>query len=150
VACPANVTVITPPQAQLHMHVSLTAGTPLMVTLVEPGDHGPLITGMQGCGVRTPSAADVAAATWGFDGVMHIPNGGMFAMGAMSVILAAGRPPAVTVGEGTTSELGATPNEHIIAAPFTTSFGMPGVSHDVKFPIGQTLGSNGAGQRPLP
>ncbi len=36
-------------------------GTPPALTFVEPGVHGEVVTGMQGCGVRTPIAADVAA-----------------------------------------------------------------------------------------
>jgi hypothetical protein len=34
----------------------------------EPGDHGAPIAGTHGCGVNTPLAAAVAAATCGFDG----------------------------------------------------------------------------------
>jgi hypothetical protein len=36
---------------------------------------------MQGMGVRTPMAATVAAATIGFAGDMHMPNGMIFTMG---------------------------------------------------------------------
>jgi hypothetical protein len=36
---------------------------------------------MHGIGVNTPMAAAVAAATAGFAGDMHMPNGVMFAIG---------------------------------------------------------------------
>jgi hypothetical protein len=86
--------VITPPHAQLHMHVAVSAGAPLICTVGDPGDHGDEVTGMHGCGVSTPNAADVAAATWGLDNVMHIPNGMMLTIGAKSWIVAAIMPPA--------------------------------------------------------
>ncbi len=66
------------------MHELVNAGAPLIITVGEPGDHGDVVTGMHGCGVRTPNAADVAAATCGFDGVVHIPNGMMLTLGAKS------------------------------------------------------------------
>jgi len=72
-------------------------GFPPTRTVGAPGVQVPAITGMQGWGVRTPRAAAVAAATWGFDGVVHIPKGVMFTMGAASVIVSAGLPPTNTV-----------------------------------------------------
>src|SRR5258706_11789794 len=80
--CPGLEIVITPPQAHWHMLVAVSAGAPLICTVGEPGDHGEVVTGMQGCGVSTPSAAEVAAATCGFDNVMHIPKGMMLTFGA--------------------------------------------------------------------
>ena len=90
-------------------------------TVGEPGAHGAGVTGTHGMGVRTPRAAAVAAATVGFDGELHMPNGGMFTMGALSMIVAAGGPPASTwlVGK-TTRLLGATPKLHCIIAPIQT------------------------------
>ena len=49
------------------MHELLSAGMPPIITVGEPGFQGPAGTGMHGIGVRTPSAAAVAAATCGFD-----------------------------------------------------------------------------------
>ncbi len=50
--------------------------------------------------------------------LLHIPNGGMFTIGAKSMIVAAGTPPAITLLAGrTTSALGATPKLHVIIAP---------------------------------
>ena len=34
------------------------------MTVGDPGVQGDVVTGIQGCGVNTPKAADVAAATW--------------------------------------------------------------------------------------
>jgi hypothetical protein len=76
---------------------------------------------MHGCGVRTPSAAAVAAATWGLAILMHIPKVGMFDIGAKSMIVAAGMPAAVTVGALVATRLaGAAPIVHDIMAPLTT------------------------------
>jgi hypothetical protein len=53
---------------------------------------------------------------------MHMPNGGMFAIGLLSMMLAAGGPPPMVLFCGNTFRaLGATPNEHIIIAPEQTS-----------------------------
>lgn len=52
-----------PPHAQLAMHELFSAGMPPIITVGEPGFHGPAGTGMQGIGVSTPRAAAVAAAT---------------------------------------------------------------------------------------
>ena len=114
--------VITPPQAQLHIHVLLSAGMLLINTVGLPGCHGPTVTGTQGIGVRTPSAAAVAAATAGLLGVMHMPKVGMFAIGANAMMFAAGILLAMTGGPVgvTMSEAGATPKGHIIMAPITT------------------------------
>ena len=112
------------PTRQWHWQVALTAGTPPIIVLGVPGVHG-VVTGTHGIGVSTPSAAAVAATTLGFDGEMHMPKGGMFAPGAMSVIVAAGRPSIITRLSGGTSRVdGASPNEHIKAAP-VTKFGAP-------------------------
>jgi hypothetical protein len=72
-------------------------------------------------GVNTPSAAAVAAATWGFDMDIHTPKGAMFSMGTLSMMFAANAPhPWVILTGNTVSVPGAAPNVHIIIAPFTT------------------------------
>jgi len=54
-----------------------------------------------------------------------MPKGMMFTMGTLSMILAAGGPPAMTWFTGNTlSVLGAKPNVHMVIAPATTSSGM--------------------------
>lgn len=72
-------------------------------------------------GVRTPSAAAVAAATVGLARDVHMPNGGTLTTGAASVIVAAGRPSTSTRADGRTpSVAGATPNEHMSMADAAT------------------------------
>jgi hypothetical protein len=80
-----------------------------------------MVTGMQGIGVRTPSAAAVAAATVGFAREMHMPKGGMFTIGAQSMIVAAGVPAIVLLIGRTFNVEGARPKGHIIMAPAVTS-----------------------------
>ena len=89
-------------------------------TFGTPGTQGAGMTGTHGIGVSTPSAAAVAAATAGLLGVEHMPNGGMFAIGMLSVMT-----PAVIelvcTGRGVATKLeGLAPNVHIIAAPVQT------------------------------
>ena len=81
---------ITPPHRHVHLLVLLSAGMLSMSTVGEPGAHGARVFGMHGMGVKTPSAAEVAAATVGFAGLMHIPNGRILSIGTWSMILAAG------------------------------------------------------------
>jgi hypothetical protein len=99
----------------MHFEELLRAGLPAIITVGTPGVHGPGVLGMQGIGVKTPKAAAVAAATWGLDIDMHIPNGGMLTMGLLSMIVAAAGPPALTIPTGNTlSAAGAAPKVHII------------------------------------
>jgi hypothetical protein len=63
----------------------------------------------------------VAAATIGFAGDMHAPNGMMFTIGILSMMLASGISLVNTMFVGsTTSELGAIPIVHIMVAPMQT------------------------------
>jgi hypothetical protein len=82
--------VIVPFQAQLHVESSVRAFTSPRVTSDEPGDHGAVTTGRHGIGVSVPEAAVVAAATWGFAWVLHIPNGAMFTIGTLSITVLTG------------------------------------------------------------
>ena len=86
---------------------------------------------MQGCGVSTPCAALVAAATCGFLRLMHIPNDGTLAIGAKSLMLAAGWFPAWTRCTGVTIMdvvPGGTAIGHCSVAPLTTRNGIAGAS----------------------
>lgn len=115
---------MTPPQEQLHVQALWSAGIFPSVTLVAPGTQG-VVTGTQGIGVSTPRAAAVAAATVGFDGVVHMMKDGMFAIGAQSMMVAAGTFETFTIGVGVTTRVaGPVPNVHTIAAPMTTCSGM--------------------------
>lgn len=98
----------------------LSAGIPAINTVGAPTFQG-VVTGIHGCGVNTPDAADVAAATVGFANDKHIPNGMIFFIGTKSMILAAGCEPDNTRFSGVTIKVeGATPNVHIKVAPLTT------------------------------
>ena len=90
------------------------------MTVAAPGAHGAGVTGMQGMGVRTPRAAAVAAATMGLAIDWHMPNGGMFIIGALAVMLAAGVPVITQVVGRTTSVEGAAPKLHDILALIQT------------------------------
>lgn len=81
VAMPGDTICITPAQLHIHLHVLFNAGFPPTNTVGDPGAHGAAITGIQGIGVKTPMAADVAAATCGFAIEVHIPKGIMFTIG---------------------------------------------------------------------
>lgn len=78
---PGLVIVMTPNHMQLHVDVDVSAGAPPIDTVADPGAHGVVVLGMHGCGVSTPCAADVAAATCGFERLEHMPNGAMFTDG---------------------------------------------------------------------
>jgi hypothetical protein len=72
---------MTPPHIHMHWSVLLSTG-PIDVRQVGlVGIHGAGMAGTQGIGVKTPSAAAVAAATVGLDRVIHIPNGQIFRNG---------------------------------------------------------------------
>jgi hypothetical protein len=116
----------------MHMHVQAlwSAGMPPIVVMVAPGVHGDVVAGTHGCGVNTPNAAAVAAATCGLARLRHMPNEAMFAIGAKSMMFAAGISEQVTPVTGkTVSVEGATPNEHMRTAPETTWTGMSSLSH---------------------
>jgi len=102
------------------LEVLFRAGWPPIMHVGEPGTHG-VVTGTQGMGVRTPSAAAVADATVGFARDVHMPKVGMFVIGIQSMIVAAGAPAMVLFMGKTLSAEGARPNEHIITAPEVTS-----------------------------
>src|SRR4051812_40374475 len=114
---------MTPPQLHIHLEVLFKAGGPPILHPIEPGTQG-TVTGMQGMGVKTPSAAAVAAATVGLAIDVHMPNGGMLVMGIQSMIVAAGAPAFVLLTGNTFSADGARPKEHIITAPEVTSCGI--------------------------
>ena len=66
---------------QLHVQALFKAGIFAIMVLVQPGVQGAGVTGMQGIGVNTPSAAVVAAATVGFANEVHMAKGGIFTIG---------------------------------------------------------------------
>lgn len=72
---------MTPPQAHMHFELSFSVGMDPIITVGAPGTQGATVIGTHGIGVNTPSAAAVAAATVGLEGLLHIPNGMMFSIG---------------------------------------------------------------------
>lgn len=122
-ACwPAAVTVMLPPQLQLHCEASSSAATCSIVTAEEPGVQGSATTGVQGWGVSVPCAAAVALATWGLASDWHMPNGGMQAA-SVSVTTPAGVP-AVGVWPLAANVDGEVPIEHCSVAPVQTRLGI--------------------------
>jgi hypothetical protein len=104
----------------MHWHVepSTSAGAPATIVSGARGIHGAGMLGTHGIGVRTPSAAAVAAATVGFARDVHIPNGGIFTNGTWSMTFAIGRPSTTIRPVGNTlSAPGAMPNVQVRAAP---------------------------------
>ena len=119
-AWPGSVMVITPP----HVHSSLlllsSALISAMNTVGAPATQGSVVAGMHAIGVNTPSAAAVAAATIGLEGLVHIPKGVIFAIGTWSMMVAAGVPVITRLSGSTFSVAGAFPNEHFSDAPSHT------------------------------
>lgn len=91
-----------------------------MSNVEEPGDHGAVVTGVQGMGVRTPCAADVADATDGFDIEVHIAKGMMFVIGILSIMLAIGVAVWTIFVGRTVMVPGAVPKLHLSIAPLHT------------------------------
>ena len=58
----------------MHWQPLCNAGCPEIRTVAEPGVQGVLVAGMQGAGVNTPDAAEVAAITAGLVGALHMPK----------------------------------------------------------------------------
>ena len=105
----------------MHLHVLFNAGFPPINTVGDPGAHGAVTIGIQGIGVNTPIAAEVADTTCGFAMDVHIPKGIMFVIGMLSIIDAAGILLHITLAVGRTlSTDGAIPKLHISCAPEVT------------------------------
>jgi hypothetical protein len=114
-----DVTVMTPPHE--HMHLESVVAIGMLASRTRDAEiHGVPVTGMQGIGVRTPSAAAVADATVGFAIELHMPNGTMFTMGLESMMFATGRfEPRTRFTGRTLSTEGARPNVHRVTLPVT-------------------------------
>ena len=112
---------MTPPKLHMHLEELFKAGMLDTSTVGDPGAQGAAVTGVQGMGVRAPSAAAVAEATAGLAMELHIPNGAMFTNGLLSIILAIGIAVSTRFTGSTLSMPGASPNEHCSVAPPHTS-----------------------------
>lgn len=112
---------IFPPHAHINVLPLFSAGRLPTKTLGVGLSHDPAGTGMHGIGVRTPKAAAVAAETMGLAKLLHMPKGGIFAMGVMSVSPPTGWPPMTTFGIGKAVKgTGISPKGHCIIAPVQT------------------------------
>ena len=119
--------MMTPPQVHIAVQPVCSAGCPLIMTLEAPGVQGDVVMGTQGAGENTPSLAAVAAATTGLDIVPHIPNVGMFTIGANAWMFAASVSAVTGVPIGTTVKgtgTGGIAIEQLIIAPVLTSGGI--------------------------
>lgn len=95
----------------------------LQIISLPPGAQGAAITGIQGIGVKTPAAAAVAEATVGLAMLWHMPNGMIFAIGLLSIMLPAGLFCTFgRIGSITIKLEGAIPKEHWSKAPAVTNF----------------------------
>jgi len=65
----------------IQLHLPCNAGGPAIRVFIAPGVQGELVAGMQGMGVNTPIAADVAADTAGLAIDLQTPNGAILTIG---------------------------------------------------------------------
>lgn len=91
-----------------------------MSTVGLPGAHGAVMTGVHGIGVNTPIAAAVAEATVGFAIEEHMPNGIIFFIGTLSIIVAMGIDETTLLFGKTFSVDGAAPKLQHNVAPAQT------------------------------
>ncbi len=106
-----------PPHRQFNLHISVNAGILPIFTFGEPGTQDDTIFGTHGIGVNTPIAAAVAEATCGFAILLHTPNGNIFTIGLLSIMVAVGNFIVLTgVAGKICSADGATPKEHLHSA----------------------------------
>jgi hypothetical protein len=113
---------MTPFQAHRHWEALSRAAAAPTVTCVAPGVQLPGTTGWQGCGVRVPDAAWVAAFTCGLLSEVHWPKAGTLAVPVSVTTPAAAR--AETLAALAVNVAGAVPNEHCSFAPVHTRLGM--------------------------
>ncbi len=125
VVCAGDTIEITPPQLHMSLEELLSAGKLAIRTVGEPGAHGAAIAGIQGIGVSTPKAAAVADATVGLAMDVHIANGGIFAIGLLSIIVAVKKLDVmVAVCEFTIRVPGAVPKVQAMLAVIATARAM--------------------------
>jgi len=120
--CPGICTSITPAHKHISLQFFVTPGWLATVTIILPGIQGDGVLGIHGIGVSAPIAAAVAEATTGLASDWHKPNGRIFTMGLLSIILACGMLLFITRFTGNTiNEDGASPMLHFKIAPLHTN-----------------------------
>jgi len=102
----------------INVEVILSAGTLSIIAVDDPGAHGAVKIGLQGCGCNTPPASAVAFATSGLAKLTHwskvLTGGWKLIPILLSSILAANLPSvfcSAFFGKGTKTQ-GAVPIEH--------------------------------------
>jgi len=106
---------------QFNIELLLITGMFPSKTVGFAGVQGVTVFGIQGTGVKTPIAAEVAEITAGFAGDWHIPKGRILTMGMLSIIFAPGIFSIITLFFGNTIILlGAIPKLHVNIAPLHT------------------------------
>ena len=114
--------VICPPQIHMHFDDFVMTGAPPTITR-DDEIHGAGVTGTQGMGVSTPSAAAVADATTGLAMERHKPNGAILTIGLLSIMLPTGGPWPNTRFTGRTfSGAGVSPMLQRNKLPVTSGF----------------------------
>ena len=106
----------------MHCALLIRAGEFAIITW-PGGAQGPVITGAQGMGVKTPIAAEVADDTEGLAIDWHMPNDMMLVDGTTSMILPISMfPHWGRRGSDTISDDGDIPKLHCSIAPIHTKF----------------------------
>lgn len=98
----------------------MIASFPPIFTLLHALLQSCAVQGIHGMGVRTPSAAAVAAATMGFAGLEHIPKGRIFKNGTWSDFTATGRVEFTFLSGITMIGVGILPKLHFSKVPWIT------------------------------
>lgn len=112
---PGSLTVITPAHEHIRIEDLSMAGAPCTSTVMAAEIQGVTGTGTQGGGVPV-------LKNTGFKGELHVPNGSIFLMGAISVILPISIISAITVRPGvTTKGVGIVPKQHLMNAAGPTT-----------------------------
>jgi hypothetical protein len=119
---------IVPPHKHWQNAPTVSTGIPSISTVLG-ATQGSTTIGRQGAGVGTPRARAVSAITSGFIGDSHNVKGGIFTIGMMLRILAAGKSLAKTPSGSTINTDGATPKSHSISVPSVATG--PGMLHNV-------------------
>ena len=127
-----------PPHWHMSMESLVRAGLPPINSFGLPGIQGPAIIGIQGMGVSTPKAAAEALATFGFEGLLHIPKGIIFTMEMLSMIDARAWELMTLAAGRTFNTDGAAPNEQVMDAPAQTQHGIHVTSY-IYFSLRQLL-----------
>ncbi len=111
---------MTPPHIHVSFESDVNTGKFFIRTLGLPGIHVDVMAGTQGAGVKTPAAADVAAAVAGLLNVVHRPKDDIFRKGTQSFMVAIGALAKTPLKGNTVKVEGMVPKLHFNTAPEAT------------------------------